>query len=139
MGKRPLPVDEDSSDSEGEGPQLLKKSSKTDEDDGLDDEERARLRDLKERDEYAACLQQKYEDKTRHTADTRDKRAFEEAARRLHLEKEDRDKCVPTLRVESRRNYLVKRKDDNLKELEADIKDDEYLFDEKQLTEREAH
>lgn len=134
--KRPAAV-EDDSDSEGEGPQLLRKSAKTNEDDGLDDDERERLKDLKERDDYAARLQQKDEDKTKNTADVGEKRAFEEAARRLHLEKEDREKVVPALRVESRRNYLVKRKDDKLKELEADIIDDEYLFNEKSLTDRE--
>ena len=66
-----------------------------------------------------------------------DKKAFEEAAKRLELEKEDREKILPRLRVESRRKYLAKRKDDKLRELEGDIIDDEYLFDESSLTERE--
>ncbi|CAL4140769.1 unnamed protein product, partial [Meganyctiphanes norvegica] len=69
--KRPAAADKDSdsdSDSEGEGPQLLKKSAKTDVDDGLTAEERERLKDLKERDEFALRLQQKDEDKTRHIA-----------------------------------------------------------------------
>lgn len=65
------------------------------------------------------------------------RRGFEEAAKRLKLEAEDRSKAVPKLRVEARRKYLSKRKEDKLTELEADIADDEYLFDSSQLTERE--
>lgn len=44
------------------------------------------------------------------------------------MELEDRDKIVPNLRVQSRRTYLEKRKEDKVTELEADIADDEYLF-----------
>lgn len=45
------------------------------------------------------------------------------------MELEDREKIVPDLRVQSRRIYLEKRKEDKVSELEADIRDDEYLFD----------
>lgn len=45
------------------------------------------------------------------------------------MELEDREKIVPNLRVQSRRVYLEKRKEDKVSELEADIMDDEYLFD----------
>lgn len=58
------------------------------------------------------------------------KKGFEEAAKRLKMELEDREKIVPNLRVQSRRLYLEKRKEDKVAELEADIVDDEYLFDE---------
>lgn len=60
-----------------------------------------------------------------------DKKGFEEAAKRLKLEHEDRDSILPQLRIQSRRKYLEKRKEDKVAELEADILDDEYLFDEK--------
>lgn len=65
------------------------------------------------------------------------KLGFAEAAKRLQLEAEDRQNIMPKLRVESRRKYLEKRKGDKMLELEADIFDDEYLFDESTLTERE--
>ena len=52
-------------------------------------------------------------------------------------EAEDREKMLPDLRKESRRNYLAKRKVDKLQELELDVMDDEFLFDESSLTERE--
>lgn len=55
---------------------------------------------------------------------------FEEAAKKLKLESEDRDKMLPVLRIQSRRKYLEKRKEDKVAELEADIVDDEYLFEE---------
>nr|CAD7395582.1 unnamed protein product [Timema cristinae] len=66
-----------------------------------------------------------------------EKRAYEEAAKRLKLEAQDRERIIPKLRVESRRKYLEKRKEDKVAELEADILDDEYLFQEEILTERE--
>jgi pre-mRNA-splicing factor ATP-dependent RNA helicase DHX16 len=50
----------------------------------------------------------------------------------LKLEAEDRSKIIPKLRVESRRKYLEKRKEDKVLELEADIIDDEYLFQEEE-------
>lgn len=46
------------------------------------------------------------------------------------MEQGNAEKLVPSLRIESRRKYLEKRKDDKMAELEADIQDDEYLFDE---------
>lgn len=66
-----------------------------------------------------------------------EKRGYEEAAKRLKLESEDRGKIIPHLRIESRRKYLEKRKEDKVAELEADILDDEYLFANEVLTERE--
>lgn len=45
------------------------------------------------------------------------------------MELDDREKIMPNLRVQSRRVYLEKRKEDKVAELEADILDDEYLFD----------
>lgn len=44
---------------------------------------------------------------------------------------------MPKLRVESRRLYLEKRKEDKLVELEQDIADEEFLFGDQKLTERE--
>lgn len=95
----------------------------------VDSAEEERLKDLKERDEFADRLKKKDEEKTRNIVHSLDKRGYEEAAKRLKLENEDRGKMVPMLRIKSRRKYLEKRKDDKLAELEADIMDDEYLFE----------
>ena len=64
---------------------------------------------------------------------------YEEAAKRLAQEARDREEVVPDLRKESRRKYLDKRKADKLVELEDDVHDDDFLFDESQLTEREKN
>lgn len=103
----------------------------------MDSEEEARRRDIKERDEFAQRLKQKDEGRTRKVVESTSRKAYEEAAKRLKLEAEDRDKLLPKLRIHSRRQYLEKRKDDKVAELEADILDDEYLFEESQITERE--
>uniref|UniRef100_A0A1A9W044 RNA helicase n=1 Tax=Glossina brevipalpis TaxID=37001 RepID=A0A1A9W044_9MUSC len=104
----------------------------------LDIEEQHRLKDLKERDEFTERLKKRDEDRTRKVMEsTSNRKAIEEAAKRLKLELEDRDKILPQLRIQSRRQYLEKRKEDKVAELEADIIDDEYLFEEEMLTERE--
>ena len=62
---------------------------------------------------------------------------YDESAKRLALDNENREKNLEDLRKQSRRQYLSKRKEDKLLELKDDINDDEFLFDESQLTERE--
>ncbi|TMW45207.1 hypothetical protein DOY81_009714 [Sarcophaga bullata] len=104
----------------------------------IDSEEESRRRDLKERDEFAERLKKKDEGRTRKVLESSSSRkVIEEAAKRLKLEHEDRDKILPQLRIQSRRKYLEKRKEDKVAELEADILDDEYLFDDAVLTEKE--
>ncbi|XP_052899271.1 pre-mRNA-splicing factor ATP-dependent RNA helicase DHX16 [Anopheles moucheti] len=105
------------------------------EDSSEEDEERRR--DLKERDEFAKRLKQRDEGQTRNVASASGNRGYADAAKRLKLETEDREKLLPQLRVQSRRQYLEKRKEDKVAELEADIRDDEYLFPDADITERE--
>lgn len=96
----------------------------------VDSAEEERRKDIRERDEFATRLKQKDEASTRKIVQATSKKAFEEAAKRLKLETQDREKMIPALRIQSRRQYLEKRKDDKIQELEADIVDDEYLFEE---------
>lgn len=103
--------------------------SSNESDESVDSAEEERKRDLKERDEFANRLHKKDEGKTRKLVESSEKKGYEEAAKRLKLELEDRQKVLPHLRIQSRRKYLEKRKDDKVAELEADIMDDEYLFD----------
>ncbi|XP_046403500.1 pre-mRNA-splicing factor ATP-dependent RNA helicase DHX16 [Ischnura elegans] len=113
-----------------------KESKYADEDRSSEDErEKERLRDIRERDEFADRLKRK--DAERQLAYKRSKGVHEEAARRLEHEAKDREKIIPKLREESRRKYLEKRKEDKVAELEADIIDDEYLFEDEILTSRE--
>lgn len=97
----------------------------------FDSEEEVRLKDIKERDEFSERLKKRDEDRTRKVLESvGSRKAIEEAAKRLKLQLEDQDKLLPKLRIQSRRKYLEKRKEDKVAELEADILDDEYLFDE---------
>ncbi len=113
------------------------KAKASDSEDEFDRMERERRQDLEERDAFAQRMIKKDKEKTRNIVEKNDKKAYEEAAKRLAVEGEDRDKLLPELRKESRRKYLAKRKEDKLIELKDDIADDEFLFDESQLTERE--
>ena len=113
------------------------KKEEEESEDEIDKMERERREDIRERDALAKRLLEKDKERTRKVAEKPDKRAFEEAAKRLAQETEDREKLVPQLRKESRRAYLVKRKEDKLVELKDDIKDEEFLFDQSTLTERE--
>uniref|UniRef100_A0A914RFC2 Uncharacterized protein n=1 Tax=Parascaris equorum TaxID=6256 RepID=A0A914RFC2_PAREQ len=56
---------------------------------------------------------------------------------RLKLENTDREKIIPQLREESRKQYLAKRKVDKLAELEKMVQDDQEYFAEEELTARE--
>ncbi|KAL1401752.1 hypothetical protein pipiens_006386 [Culex pipiens pipiens] len=114
-----------------------KQESSSSEDSSPDSEEEERRRDIKERDEFAQRLKKKDEGRTRNVVESQGRKAYEEAAKRLKLEADDRDKLLPQLRKQSRRQYLEKRKDDKVAELEADIQDDEYLFDDSAITQRE--
>ncbi|XP_054712032.1 pre-mRNA-splicing factor ATP-dependent RNA helicase DHX16-like [Uloborus diversus] len=128
---------ESSSDSEEFSRYDKDSSKKSDSESDYEKMERERLEDLKERDEFSERLKKKDKDKTRNIVEKSDRKAFEEAAKRLRLEVEDRKKIVPKLRVESRREYLSKRKEDKLLELEGDIQDEEYLFSDVRLTSKE--
>lgn len=115
-----------------------KRTKSSSSDSSVDSVERERKKDLEERDSFSKRLKQKDEEKTRKVVEAQgNKKAHEEAAKRLQLEGEDRGKLVPKLRVQSRRDYLAKRKDDKVAELEADIQDDEYLFGESTITKKE--
>ncbi|KAI9565872.1 putative pre-mR-splicing factor ATP-dependent R helicase DHX16-like [Daphnia sinensis] len=113
----------------------IKKEKRKSESSSEDEDEKQRVKDLKERDEFSERLKLKDKDKQRNVVTVG--KGFAEAAKRLQMEAEDKANIIPKLRVESRRKYLEKRKGDKITELEADIFDDEYLFDEQQLTERE--
>lgn len=105
--------------------------------DSSDDSDRERKQDLKARDEFAKRLREKDKEKTRKIATKSDKKSLEEATKRLKVEGQDQNVIVPQLRKESRRQYLERRKDDQLALLEAKIADEEYLFGKEKLTEKE--
>ena len=128
-------------ESDEERPKVKKKKKKkakseSEEEDAFDKMERERQKDKEERDAYAQRLIKKDKDKQRNRIKDNDK-GYEEAAKRLAVESENREAALPDLRKKSRREYLNKRKADKIAELKDDIVDDEFLFDESQLTQRE--
>ncbi|EJW81815.1 hypothetical protein WUBG_07276, partial [Wuchereria bancrofti] len=113
------------------------KESASDEMDRINAEEE---QDLKERDELAARIRQRDKEKTRNIVTKSEKKLRKKPRRglfRLKLETKDRTKIVTQLREESRKQYLSKRKDDKLDELEKIVEDDEHFFANERLTERE--
>ncbi|XP_066295564.1 pre-mRNA-splicing factor ATP-dependent RNA helicase DHX16-like [Branchiostoma lanceolatum] len=132
---------EESSESEsdhGRAASPVQKKGDSDSDmDEWDREEKERVRDLEERDAFAERLKEKDKEKTRNIMERSDKKAYEEAQKRLKMAEEDKKKMLPELRKKSRRDYLKKREVDKLDELEADVLDEEYLFAETKLTARE--
>lgn len=111
--------------------------SNSESEDDMDEEEKERLRDLEERDAFATRLRDKDKERTRHVMSKSDRKAYEEAKKRLQMETQDKQKMVPELRKKSRREYLKKRQNDKLEELDMAIKDEEYLFGDLNLTKRE--
>uniref|UniRef100_A0A3P8PGJ2 RNA helicase n=1 Tax=Astatotilapia calliptera TaxID=8154 RepID=A0A3P8PGJ2_ASTCA len=100
-------------------------------------EERERLQDIEERDAFALRVREKDKEKTRNIAERTDKKAYEEAQKRLKMAEDDQKNMLPELRKRSRWEYLKKRESEKLEDLEAEIVDDEYLFSTEELTERE--
>ncbi|XP_072331461.1 pre-mRNA-splicing factor ATP-dependent RNA helicase DHX16 [Scyliorhinus torazame] len=100
-------------------------------------EEKDRLKDLEERDAFAERIKQRDKDRTRNILERSDKKAYEEAQKRLKMGEEDRRAMIPELRKKSRWDYLGKREQEKLEDLEAEILDDEYLFSSTDLSTRE--
>ncbi|XP_048117173.1 pre-mRNA-splicing factor ATP-dependent RNA helicase DHX16 [Alosa alosa] len=130
-----------SSEEEKESGQMTTKAQKKeDEEDQEEDwekEERERQQDLEERDAFAERMKLKDKQKTRSIMERTDKKAYEEAQKRLKMAEEDQRKMLPELRKQSRFEYLKKREAEKLEDLEAEIADEEYLFSSDNLSERE--
>lgn len=129
---------ESSSESSSEEENLDKDDDRDETDEDSEEEmEKDRLKDLDERDKFAERLKKKDKEKQRSVMSKSEKKAYEEARKRLEMEAEDRKKIIPELRKKSRRDYLKKRNVDKLDDLEAELMDEEYLFGDTELTERE--
>ncbi|KYO19872.1 hypothetical protein Y1Q_0006834 [Alligator mississippiensis] len=119
------------------GREAAQSPPKKDSEDEWEQSERDRLRDLEERDAFAERIRRKDKDRTRNVLECSDKKAYEEAQKRLKMAEENQKSMVPELRKKSRRDYLAKRERDKLEDLEAEIVDEKYLFSELELTTRE--
>ncbi|XP_048882919.1 pre-mRNA-splicing factor ATP-dependent RNA helicase DHX16 isoform X2 [Brienomyrus brachyistius] len=114
-----------------------KEEEEEEEEEEWEKEERERLQDLEERDAFAERVKLKDKDKTRHILERNDKKAYEEAQKRLKMAEEDQKQMIPELRKQSRWKYLEKREAEKLEDLEAEIADEEYLFSSHMMTDRE--
>lgn len=102
-------------------------------------EEREREKDLKERDEFAERMKQKDKEKTKKLVEDRSSKGDSEASKRRNIanDKELRKNVLPNLRERSRQEYLRKREEQRLELLKKKIEDEELLFKDSELTERE--
>eukprot|EP00884_Botryococcus_braunii_P008381 jgi/Botrbrau1/17544/Bobra.0864s0003.1 len=93
------------------------------------DEEEERERDQREKQEFEERLKARDEAKTRKIAEAKlSKEELEEIERRKYKTEEEKDALVPMLRDVSRQEYLKKREEQKLQELEDALKDEEFLF-----------
>lgn len=111
-------------------------------DDSDSDSERRRKEDIKARDAFADRLKSRDEGKQRSLAFKSESKSKEEAAKRLKIESsitsgDSKRDLIQRLRIESRRKYLGKRKEDQLELLEGDIRDEERLFSDVKLSKKE--
>ncbi|ORX52762.1 hypothetical protein DM01DRAFT_1055755 [Hesseltinella vesiculosa] len=101
--------------------------------------ERERLEDLRERDELAERLKNKDKERTKAVVEDRSSNRDSEASRRRNLadDKDARRHALPGLRDVSRQQYLQKREEQKLELLRQEIEDEEFLFSNTKLTQRE--
>ncbi|XP_046842121.1 pre-mRNA-splicing factor ATP-dependent RNA helicase DHX16-like [Xenia sp. Carnegie-2017] len=116
---------------------MVTKEAEIESGDEWEKDEKERIKDIQERDEFSARMKEKDKEKQRNVMERSDKKAFEEARKRLNLDEEDRKKMLPKLREKSRRDYVKKRQVDQLEMLQDDIQDDEYLFGDSNLSKSE--
>ncbi|PAA85199.1 hypothetical protein BOX15_Mlig005237g1 [Macrostomum lignano] len=151
-------VSNDSSDGDDVRPSLkkpatsiAKKTKKVvadnddDGEDAFEREEQLRQADLRERDAFSKRVLERERDRTRRVGESRSARAAaaaaadRRAASSAALSDFDKNAQLRELRTKSRREYLNKRKYDKLQDLEQEVLDEDALFDEEELTERERH
>ncbi|XP_024374932.1 pre-mRNA-splicing factor ATP-dependent RNA helicase DEAH1 [Physcomitrium patens] len=108
--------------------------------DSDDDEEvqreRAREQDQREKEELEERLREKDAASTRKVGEFKLSKKQEEEARR-RSEAQERKELLPSLREVSREEYLKKREEKKLKELEDELIDEEFLFGGMKLTAKE--
>ncbi|TFY83671.1 hypothetical protein EWM64_g352 [Hericium alpestre] len=104
--------------------------------------ERERLRDIRERDEFAERVKQRDVDRTKRLVEDRSSKATGAAAeaaqrRKLADDSASRALAMPSLREHSRQEYLTKRELQQVELLRKEIADDEALFRGMRISKRE--
>ncbi|EXC33541.1 Putative pre-mRNA-splicing factor ATP-dependent RNA helicase DHX16 [Morus notabilis] len=118
----------------GQEARRVKRRTSSDDDDGSESEEEM-LRDRREREQLEKNLKERDAAVTRKLTEPKlSKKDEEEAIRRSKAYEED---DINTIRKVSRQEYLKKREQKKLEEIRDDIEDEQYLFQDVKLTEKE--
>lgn len=128
--------DESNSDNDASSTKRKRKKNRREVSDS-EDEEAKRERDLRERDEFAERLKKRDKEHTRNLAEKSEKKAFEEARKRLQMDEKDQRALIPHLRDQARKTYVKKRKMEKVEELREGIEEEEKMFDSSTLSARE--
>ncbi|KAJ3086874.1 hypothetical protein HK102_012296 [Quaeritorhiza haematococci] len=117
----------------------MEQRRKEESEDELDEAEEERLRDLKERDEFVARLQEKDKEKTKKLVEDKSTKGDREAMLRRSLasDRDARRAALPSIRERSRQQYLSKREEQKLSLLELEVQDEEFLFHGEKLSKKE--
>ena len=94
-------------------------------------------KEIKARNEFSERLKKRDQEKTRKIMSKSDKKAAEEAMKRLHMESSNKEIDFANLRKISRREYMGKRQKDKIEDLEMELEDEKYIFGDVKLTKRE--
>ncbi|KAG1680389.1 hypothetical protein FOA52_015480 [Chlamydomonas sp. UWO 241] len=102
-------------------------------------QEEAWERDKREKEEFEVRLRARDEGKTKKLAgeEKLSRAERKEQEKRKYESEEEKGELVPMLREVSRQEYLKKREDAKLKELEDELEDAKYLFGDVELTAKE--
>ena len=124
-------------ESESEDETVVKRPSRKD-DKNNDDLSSEEEKELKARNEFSERLKKRDQEKTRKIMSKSDKKAAEEALKRLNMESSNKEINFDNLRKISRREYMVKRQKDKFEDLEMELEDEKYIFGDSKLTKRET-
>ncbi|KAF8979359.1 hypothetical protein BGZ46_005524 [Entomortierella lignicola] len=97
--------------------------------------EREREQDVKEAEEFAKRLRDKDANKTKKLVEDRSSKS--DNRRNLADNQEARKAALPSIRERARQEYLAKREGLQIEKLRMQIRDEEQLFDEQELTKKE--
>ena len=129
-----------SSDEEEDTTAAKKQKVEDDDADDLEEwelEELQRVRDLQERDEFAARLKKRDDAKTKKMIGEKDMGELDEHGIPVNASEEERKLIFEESRIVSRQAYLEKRENKKMDELVEAIEDEKHLFEGVELTAKE--
>lgn len=137
LRKKRLREEEEAEAEVPENGQKKKKTEKQASEDEWERTERERLQDLEQRDALAERVRRRDRGGARSVLERPDRKAAEEAQKRLGWLRDDRKAMVPELRKKSGQEYLAKREREKLEDLEAELAVEARLFGDVELSQSE--